>query len=97
MKRIISLFILPILFLGLFGGCSNQRKLNSVNKNEQFGTTEKQEDIRKIAYDQLTSKDKERISGTWQESKLSKVTLSEGIGNISDKSYIGKEVYLIDF
>ncbi|MGY0372270.1 hypothetical protein [Clostridium sp. JNZ J1-5] len=54
-------------------------------------------DVREIAYNQLTSKDKERVVGTWRDSKLSKTTLKESMGNIYDKSYIGKEVYLVDF
>ncbi len=61
---------------------------------EQFAG---KKDIREMAYHELSSKDKERIAGTWKDSKFSKITLREGMGNISDKSYIGKEVYLIDF
>lgn len=56
-----------------------------------------EQDVREIAYNQLTSKDKERIVGTWKDSKLSKITLKEGMENINDKSYIGKEAYLVDF
>jgi hypothetical protein len=48
-------------------------------------------------WDQLTSKDKERVEGNWQASKSNRIILTETMGNINDKSYIGKEVYLIDF
>ena len=40
---------------------------------------------------------KEPISKTVKDSKLSKITLHEGMGKINNISYIGKEVYLIDF
>ena len=45
----------------------------------------------------LVSNDKKRISGTWKDSKFSKITLHKGMGKINNISYIGKEVYLIDF
>ncbi|AQR95925.1 MULTISPECIES: hypothetical protein [Clostridium] len=66
-----------------------QTTLNNTSNSEQ--------DIRKIAYNQLTSQDKARVKGTWMDSKVSEVTLNEGMGNIDDKSYIGKIVYLVDF
>lgn len=50
-----------------------------------------------MAYNQLSSKDKERIAGTWKDGKLSKEILQERMGGIIDKSYIGKEVYSIEF
>ncbi len=48
-------------------------------------------------WDQLNSQDKRRINGTWQDSRLQKIQLKESMGNIYDKAYIGKEVYLVDF
>lgn len=54
-------------------------------------------DVRQVVWEQLTPKDKERVEGNWQASKSSKITLTENMGNLNDKSYIGKEVYLIDF
>ena len=96
MKKIIFLVTLSVLFVG-FITCSSQAKLNSTTKNQSASKTTKEKNIREIAYNQLTAEDKERIAGTWQNSKCSKITLREGMGNINDKSYIGQEVYLIDF
>lgn len=56
-----------------------------------------EQDVREIAFNQLTSQAKKSINGTWKDGKLSKTTLADGMGNITDKSYIGKEVYIIDF
>ncbi|MDV3425887.1 MAG: hypothetical protein LIR50_01195 [Bacillota bacterium] len=96
MKKIIYIVILSVLFVG-FSTYSSQAKLNSVTKNQSAGKTTKEQDIREIAYNQLTAEDKERTAGTWQNSKFSKISLREGMGNINDKSYVGQEVYLIDF
>ena len=54
-------------------------------------------DVRQVVWEQLTPEDKERVQGNWQSSKSNKIILTESMGNINDKSYIGKEVYLIDF
>jgi hypothetical protein len=38
-----------------------------------------------------------KINSNWRDAKLSTISLSEPMGIINDKSYIGKEVYLVDF
>ncbi|WP_160680570.1 hypothetical protein [Clostridium sp. C8-1-8] len=96
MKKI-TLFIISLtLSLGLITGCS-YTKTKVVTKSEPVNTSKQEQDIREKAYNQLSTKDKERIAGTWKDGKLSKVVLKEGMGNLKDKSYIGKEVYSIDF
>lgn len=96
MKKIIFLVILSMIFVG-FSRCLTQAKVNSTAIKQSAGKTAQEQDIREIAYNQLTAEDKEKTAGTWQNSKFSKITLREGMGNINDKSYIGQEVYLIDF
>lgn len=66
-------------------------------ESTQNDLSSSEQDIREIAFNQLTSEAKKSIKGTWQDGKLSKIILKEGMGNITDKSYIGKEVYIIDF
>jgi len=105
MKKVILLIISSVLSLGLFIACSSPKEPNTITNNETINTnnkktsnvTAKEQDVREIAFNQLTSNDKDRVSGTWKDSKLSNLTLKEGMGNISDKSYIGREVYLVDF
>lgn len=97
MKNVYLLIISSVLSLGLFTACSSPKELNIITTKEPISTTVKEQDIRELAYNQLNSKDKERIAGTWKYSKLFKIILRENMGNILDKSYIGKEVYLIDF
>lgn len=97
MKKIVLLIISAFLTLGLFTACSSEKATSNTTNNEQVSSTVKEKDPREIAFNQLNSNDKERIGANWKDSKLSKITLKENMGNIKDKAYIGKEVYLIDF
>jgi hypothetical protein len=54
-------------------------------------------DVRDIVWNQLTEKEKEHIVGTWKDASVQKITLRETMGNIKDKTLIGKEVYIVDY
>lgn len=54
-------------------------------------------DVREAVWNQLTKKEKEHIVGTWKDANVQKLTLRETMGNITDKTFIGKEVYLVNF
>ncbi len=97
MKKIVLLIISALLTLGLFTACSSEKATSNTTNNEQVSSTVKEKDPREIAFNQLNSNDKERIGANLKDSKLSKITLKENMGNINDKAYIGKKVYLIDF
>jgi len=97
MKKIILPIISSVLSLWLFTACSSPKEANIITNKEPISKTVKEQDIRELTYNQLTSKDKQRALETWKDSKLSKITLHEGMGKINNISYIGKEVYLIDF
>ena len=97
MKKLILLIISSIISLGLIIGCGAVKDTKTIVNKEKPSTTVKEQDIREVAYNQLTSNDKARITGTWKDSKLYKITLKEGMGIITEKSYLGKEVYLVDF
>ncbi|MDD7796157.1 hypothetical protein [Clostridium sp. 'White wine YQ'] len=97
MKKIALLIISSVIFLVLLVGCSSTKNSSNIANENQSNTAANSQDIRETAYNQLPSRDKEKINGTWKDSRLTKITLNEGMGIISDKSYIGKEVYLVDF
>ena len=97
MKKINLLIVSSVISLGLFTACSSPNEVNIVTNKEPISTTVKEQQIREVAYNQLTSNDKERVFETWKDSKLSKITLHENMGRVNNISYIGKEVYLIDF
>lgn len=65
--------------------------------NLKSDTINNNQDVREIAFNQLTSQEQNLIKGSWKDSTISKIVLKESFGNIIDKSYIGKEVYLVNF
>ncbi|MFM1650540.1 hypothetical protein ACI7RC_00400 [Brevibacillus sp. B_LB10_24] len=100
-----ALFILSTaLLLGLIA-CSNEsvqvskNDENIVNSSKKEGDkVVKKDDVREIVWNQLSPEQKEWIDGTWKDGHVSKITLNENMmSQIGDKSYEGKEVYLIDF
>jgi len=99
--RILALSL--FLLMGLIA-CSNQNEQTShrdVAKTENTLENEKdtsKKDVREVVWDQLSLQQKERITGTWQDGKVSKVTLNkEMMSQVKDQSYEGKEVYMIRF
>ncbi|HEO8418436.1 hypothetical protein [Niallia sp. FSL W8-0635] len=58
----------------------------------------KKGDVREMVWKQLSAEQKEWINGTWEDGEISKITLTENMmSQVDDKSYEGKEVYLLDF
>lgn len=101
MKKITLSILSVVLLLGLIA-CSNQNGQDNdqsvVNSNEQDDKAVKKDDVREIVWKQLSSEQTELIDGTWTDGKVSKVTLNENMmAQVDDKSYEGKEVYVIDF
>ncbi|MCA0147184.1 hypothetical protein LCD52_00125 [Rossellomorea vietnamensis] len=54
-------------------------------------------DVREAVWDQLTEKEEEHIAGSWKNASVQKITLRESMGQIRDKTFIGEEVYLVDY
>jgi hypothetical protein len=68
------------------------------NINEHDKETNNEKDVREVVWGQLSEEQKEWIDGTWEDGKITKVTLNENMmSQVIDKSYEGREVYLIDF
>lgn len=87
MKNFILLVLFIALPLGLIA-CTEK------NKGESIA----QDDVRQVVWNQLKTEDQERIDGTWKDAMVSKITLREDMMSlVEDKSYAGKEVYLINF
>ena len=57
----------------------------------------KRQNIKKSAWNQLNPEIKVLLKGTWKDGKVTKKILKNSMGAISDKSYLGKEVYLVEF
>ena len=55
-------------------------------------------DVREAVWEQLPAEQKDRIDGGWKDAKVSKTILNgSGWIGVKDKSYEGKEVYVVDF
>jgi len=90
MKKVISFLILCIILVGLIG-CSKG------NQNEQTKRLLTSDEIIKIVFEQFPKERKEAITFDLKEIKLNKIILEEKMGSITDKHFIGKEVYEIEF
>jgi hypothetical protein len=101
MKKFTLISFSLFLLIGLFA-CSNQNEQASNSDDPKTDNIQKQDtikkDVREVIWGQLSLQQKERIDGTWKEGKVSKVTLNKDMmSQVKDKSYEGKEVYMISF
>lgn len=104
LKKGILFVVLTVLMLGIVA-CSNEDEKKTSNtltppsNTASISKNNKTKDVREAIWNQLSSKDKERIAGTWKDATVGTVTLSKGMASHpnTDKSYIGKEVYIVDF
>jgi hypothetical protein len=97
-KGFIFIYLSFILFFVL---CSCQQQVLN-DKEEQKMKEPKSNitqalDVREAVWDQLTEKEKEHIVGTWKDASVQKITLRESMGRIKDKTFIGREVYIVDY
>jgi hypothetical protein len=88
-----SFFILLIVLTSFIKHDDKSKTEPIISKTEET----KSKDVREEVWNQLSAEDKKRIVGTWKDAKISKITLSQSMGNINAKNEIGKQVYLIDF
>lgn len=98
MKKVICFLILCIISFG-FGGCSKAKQTE--NNSLQTNQVKKQltsNEIIEIVYNQLPKEQKEDIDFDLKEAKINKIILKDSMGGGTYfKSYIGKEVYEIEF
>ena len=96
MKKFNILIILTFILLScVLNGCQQQSSKQNVN-NANSNKTQSL-DVRKAVWNQLTDNNKKHIKGTWKDATFQKVVLRETMGNIKDKSYIGKQVYIVEY
>lgn len=90
MKKLMLSVASLVILLGMLTSCLSQ------GKQEELTTNTK--DAREVVWNQLTSKDID-LMGNWQDGKIDKMVLYEDESAIviTDKSYIRKEVYRVDF
>lgn len=67
---------------------------NTVDSNK---TEDLKEDIREIAFNQLSDEQKSLIKGTWEEAKTKKIVVQPETAILYDESYAGKEAIAVEF
>ena len=99
MKKFTLIILSSILLSFLLNGCQQQVSNNTkeLNVKEENRNETQSLNVREAVWNQLTKKEKEHIVGIWKDASVQKITLRETMGNIKDKTFIGKEVYLVDF
>jgi hypothetical protein len=98
-KKFTLIILSSILLPFVLNGCQQQASNNTkeLNVKEENRNETQSLDVREAVWNQLTKKEKEHIVGIWKDASVQKIALRETMGNIKDKTFIGKEVYLVDF
>ncbi|UNL87051.1 hypothetical protein [Priestia koreensis] len=86
MKHFMMIGLLFVLLVNMTG-CQQSSLTNKVHPA----------DVREAVWDQLTDEKRHHIKGTWRDASVKKVVFQKSMGSITDKSFIGKEVYMIDY
>ncbi|EOU1648721.1 MAG: hypothetical protein E7H79_01330 [Clostridium perfringens] len=97
MKKIISFLILCVISVGLIGCSKDNKTVDNLLSNKQVEKQVIYNEIAKTVYNQLPKEQKEEINLDYKQIDIDKTILKENMGNISDNSYIEKEVYVINF
>lgn len=101
MKKKALIIVSFVILAGLVGlvvyvNQVNEKAISNEKQNNTEETSKK--DVREVVWEQLSSRQKESVDGTWRDGKVAKVTLGRtAMIGIEDKSYQGKEAYMIDF
>lgn len=97
MKKVITFLVLGVISLGLVGCDQNSTTANNTISNEIEEKTKTSDEIIEFVYNQLYRDLQDSISFDLKKSNINKNILDDGVGEILDKSYVGKEVYSIEF
>jgi TRAP-type C4-dicarboxylate transport system substrate-binding protein len=98
-----TLFILTFFFLSLvLNGCQQlvaEEKPKEKHHNDNLNEVQSIEtlDVRESVWNRLTEEHKNHIQGTWKDASVYQRVLRENMGSNLDKTFIGKEVYIIDY
>ena len=92
-----AFIVAAILLVGYFVYLNQDDSRTAGDKGQNIEESHKN-DVREVVWQQLSSVQKARVDGTWEDAIVSKVTLSGVMMMaVEDKTYEGKEVYMVDF
>jgi hypothetical protein len=100
LKKLTLIFLSSILISFVLNGCqqlASDEKPKEKQLNEKVKETQKALDVRETIWNQLSEEHKMHIQGTWEDASVIKRFLRESMGSNLDKTFIGKEVYIIDY
>jgi hypothetical protein len=96
----LAYFLLSFVLIG----CQQQvvdekteEKQYNQNSKEVQSIETKTLDVREAVWNQLSDEHKKQIQGTWEDATVTKRVLSESMGFNLDKTFIGKEVYIVGY
>lgn len=105
-KRVILISCLVVLVgvAGVIFYINQENKKAADNDTQNSSQEVKKEDVREVVWKQLTPQQKERADGTWRDGTASKMILERDnnamtfrLASDEYESYIGKEVYFVNF
>ncbi|MFJ5763663.1 hypothetical protein ACIQAA_32160 [Neobacillus sp. NPDC093182] len=97
-----TLFVLSFFLSLLLNGCQQllaedkpkeKHHNNNLNEVQSIETL----DVRESVWNRLTEEQKNHIQGTWKDASVYQRVLRENMGTNLDKTFIDKEVYIIDY
>lgn len=96
-KRLVAILVLGVISAGLVGCTENSTTGNNTISNEIEKKTKTSDEIIEFVYNQLYRDLQDSIDFDLKETNINKTNLDDGVGEILDRSYVGKEVYSIEF
>ncbi len=98
MRKLVTLvFVIGVIAVMLIG-CSKARATTDIVTSESSSSKVISDtEIIEVVYNQLSQEDKDSLDYDLNNIKVLKKTLTKGVSTVTDKSYLGKEVYFIDF
>ena len=100
-KAVVIGIIVAILVAGagMFYVMTKDKDDTKTANNSTSTTTtdspEEKKDVRQAVWEQLSPELQGQTD--WKQGTLSKIVYKEGMGTVEDSSYVGKEVYVVDF
>lgn len=96
----LSYFLLSFVLIGCqqqAGDEKTEEKQYNQNSKEVQSNETKTLDVRETVWNRLTEEHKMQIQVTWKDATVYQRVLREDMGYNLDKTFIGKEVYIIDY
>lgn len=96
----LSYFFLSFVLIGCqqqAGDEKTEEKKYNQNSKEVQSIETNPLDVREAVWNRLTEEHKMQIQGSWKDATVYQRVLREDMGYNLDKTFIGKEVYIIDY